>query len=149
MLVSDTRPRNGVQPDVAQGLLFGVLEYAMAHDGETFRERVKRLRERTGLSQIEFADKAGLSREGYQKIERGLTARPDIDTVRAIAKTADVRVSSLSRMLGWVPIDEVEDDWMSALTDDQRELVMQLINQIRGSANDPPELVRPRRAVRS
>jgi transcriptional regulator with XRE-family HTH domain len=89
------QPVQGVLLDVAPAYLVGVLRYAMVAD-ETFNERVKRLRERTGLSQMAFADKAGLSREGYQKIERGVSRTPDNDSVRAIAAAAGGRILSIS-----------------------------------------------------
>lgn len=147
MAVGVVGPPKGVLRDVALYDASGVLAYALSD--ETLAERIKRLRERTGLSQVDFADRAGLSREGYQKIERGITMKPDNDTIRAIAKAAGKPVGTLSRMLDWLPLDEADNDLLRDLTDEQREIVVELIGQLRRRADRPPDTLRPQRAARS
>lgn len=59
-------------------------------------ENVRRWRTARGLSQAEVAKRAGLSRAGLQKIERGLS-RPRSATLRNIAEALDVRLADLMR----------------------------------------------------
>lgn len=65
--------------------------------GERFiGENVKRWRNMKGLSQTKVAERAGLSRAAYQKIENG-TSIPRTTTLQSIAKALDVRLSDLVR----------------------------------------------------
>lgn len=45
------------------------------------------------LSQIELAQRVGLTREGLRKIERGITVEPRPATVRALAQALGLPVS--------------------------------------------------------
>jgi transcriptional regulator with XRE-family HTH domain len=55
----------------------------------SFSSRLKKLREETGLSQSELADRAGLHRFGLAKLEQGLR-QPTWETVQALAKALGV-----------------------------------------------------------
>lgn len=61
-----------------------------------FGRNVRRLRERIGLSQEEFADKAGVHRTYQSGIERGVRA-PTIVVVERIAKALGVEPGELFR----------------------------------------------------
>jgi predicted ATPase/DNA-binding XRE family transcriptional regulator len=51
----------------------------------SFGRRLRRFRERAGLTQEELAERAGLSAEGVSALERGARRRPYPHTVRALA----------------------------------------------------------------
>ncbi len=55
----------------------------------TFAERLRELREKSGLSQAELANRAGLHRFGVSKLELGLR-EPTWATVQAIARALGV-----------------------------------------------------------
>lgn len=77
-------------------------------------QRLRRWREREGLSPQALADKAGVSREMISKIEAG-TKSPGLETSMALAKATGIplrqlistdtarRVRDAARMLGWKP----------------------------------------------
>ncbi len=59
-------------------------------------EKVKRLRERLGLSLQGAADKAGFkSRQQWHSIELGKVPNPTVDTAQRIAKALSVKVDDL------------------------------------------------------
>jgi transcriptional regulator with XRE-family HTH domain len=57
----------------------------MADREETFGQRLKRLREAAGLTQLELADAAGMHRFGVAKLERDEYS-PSWDTVQALCQ---------------------------------------------------------------
>src|SRR5215211_2770192 len=56
----------------------------------SFGEQLRGFRERTGLTQEELAERAGLSAQGISALERGLRRRPYLPTVRALAEALDL-----------------------------------------------------------
>ena len=52
---------------------------------ELFTANLRRLREKAGLTQAEFAEKVGYSVRGYQKYEQGIS-HPTPDVIDAFAK---------------------------------------------------------------
>lgn len=56
-----------------------------SRDLPRFGERLKELRKAAGLSQMELAERSGLSARGISDIERGLRSTPRLDTVRMLA----------------------------------------------------------------
>jgi transcriptional regulator with XRE-family HTH domain len=61
---------------------------------DNFAMRLKRLRERKGLTQEELAEKAGLSRGYVSRLEIG-RHDPPLSLVRKLAKALRVRVARL------------------------------------------------------
>ena len=59
-----------------------------------FGQRVKELRQATGLSQEAFADRCGFARSYMSRIERG-GANPSLDAVQALADGLGVQVVAL------------------------------------------------------
>lgn len=59
-----------------------------------FGQRVKELRQASGLSQEAFADKCGFARSYMSRIERG-TANPSLDAIEALAVALGVPTSRL------------------------------------------------------
>jgi transcriptional regulator with XRE-family HTH domain len=59
-----------------------------------FGDRVRELREATGLSQEAFADQSGFARSYVSRVERG-RANPSIDAVEVIALALGVKVPEL------------------------------------------------------
>jgi predicted ATPase/DNA-binding XRE family transcriptional regulator len=57
---------------------------------ESFGTRLRRYRERRGLTQEELAERAGLSAQGISALERGLRNRPHPPTVRALAEALEL-----------------------------------------------------------
>lgn len=118
---------------------------------ESFGELLRRLRDRAGYSQEAFADAVELSRKTIYSIENE-RGRPRFqDEVAVVTKMAEVLgqpVAVLSSKLGWLPVNQAEATWMTTLTDEQRELVLQLIHALR-KAEPPPKAARQQRAARS
>ena len=65
-----------------------------ADEDSSLRDNIRRLRTARGLSQVQLADAAGLSRVGLRYIEAG-TTRPRAETIVAIAQALGVAVESL------------------------------------------------------
>ncbi len=67
----------------------------------TIGERISFLRERSGMSQVKFADKVGVSKQTLYKYEKGLIKNIPYDKIEAIAKIANV---SPAYIVGWLSI---------------------------------------------
>lgn len=65
-------------------------------------ENVKRWRNVRGLSQVEVANTAGISRTAYQKIERGVSV-PRVTTLQNIARALDVGMGDLLQPVPELP----------------------------------------------
>ena len=64
----------------------------------TIGERIKMLREETGMSQVDFANKINVSKQTLYKYENNLITNIPSDKIEAIAKTASV---SPAYLMGW------------------------------------------------
>ena len=58
------------------------------------REKLINAREKSGLTQVQVADKANITEISYQRIEYG-TQRPSLDTAIPIAKALNSSVEEL------------------------------------------------------
>ena len=58
------------------------------------REKLINAREKSGLTQVQVADKANITEISYQRIEYG-TQRPSLDTAILIAKALNSSVEKL------------------------------------------------------
>ncbi len=100
---------------------------------ETIGERVRRTRERRGLSQTALAKSAGITKEGISAIERGGTKNPRPTTLYAIADALGVSDRWLANGGKEPKVQETEkpygiseQDWqilqaLKGLTPSQRE----------------------------
>ncbi len=61
---------------------------------ERISDRLKKLRQSTGLTQLELAEKADINANAYAKVERG-DQMPTIETLLKIAKALDVSSSDI------------------------------------------------------
>lgn len=79
----------------------------------TVGERIKEVREKTGMSQVDFADKINVSKQTLYKYENNLITNIPSDKIEAVAKVGGV---SPAYLMGWeeaeITIDnkELDDD---------------------------------------
>lgn len=69
----------------------------------TIGERIKKVREKTGMSQVEFADKINVSKQTLYKYENDIITNIPSDKIEAAAKLGNV---SPAYLMGWVDIAE-------------------------------------------
>lgn len=79
----------------------------------TFSERIKALRDQSGMTQQEVADKLNVTKQTISQYERGLR-RPDIESLEAIADLYNV---SADYLLGKTDIT------MQALTEEELKIL--------------------------
>jgi predicted ATPase/DNA-binding XRE family transcriptional regulator len=72
-------------------------------DQQSFAVRLRTLREQTGLSQEELAERAGLSSHAVSALERGTRTRPYPHTVRALADALGLEGEARSGLISSVP----------------------------------------------
>lgn len=70
----------------------------------TVGERIKKVREKTGMSQVDFADKINVSKQTLYKYENNLITNIPSDKIEAVAKIAGV---SPAYLMGWEKIDSL------------------------------------------
>ncbi len=68
----------------------------------TVGERIKKVREKTGMSQVEFADKINVSKQTLYKYENDIITNIPSDKIEATAKLGNV---SPAYLMGWEEID--------------------------------------------
>lgn len=68
----------------------------------TVGERIKEVREKTGMSQVDFADKINVSKQTLYKYENNLITNIPSDKIEAVAKVGGV---SPAYLMGWEEID--------------------------------------------
>lgn len=91
---------------------------------ETVGNRMKKLRTALGMSQVDFAEKIGVTKQTLYKYENGLITNIPSDKIEAAAKVGNIPPAYL---MGWIP-DEAEKKYMRQ-TDaqlDQEELLQKL-----------------------
>lgn len=59
----------------------------------TFPQKLRQLREATGLSMAQLADKAGLSRQMIHALESGVR-KPSLETAKALCKVFQISLST-------------------------------------------------------
>lgn len=72
----------------------------------TVGERIKEVREKTGMSQVDFADKINVSKQTLYKYENNLITNIPSDKIEAVARVGGV---SPAYLMGWE--SEVELKW--------------------------------------
>jgi len=72
-------------------------------DNDSVKRNILKLREKLNLSQQDFADKIGISRNAYRSIEKG-TTRIISDKLGQIADSCEVSKEEL--LLGYVPMEK-------------------------------------------
>lgn len=68
----------------------------------TVGERIKKVREKTGMSQVDFADKINVSKQTLYKYENNLITNIPSDKIEAVAKAGGV---SPAYLMGWEEMD--------------------------------------------
>lgn len=68
----------------------------------TVGERIKKVREKTGMSQVEFADKINVSKQTLYKYENDIITNIPSDKIEAAAKLGNV---SPAYLMGWEDIN--------------------------------------------
>lgn len=68
----------------------------------TVGERIKEVREKTGMSQVDFADKINVSKQTLYKYENNLITNIPSDKIESVAKVGGV---SPAYLMGWEEID--------------------------------------------
>jgi transcriptional regulator with XRE-family HTH domain len=58
-------------------------------------QKVKAIRSRRGLTQVELAAKAGLTQGYLTQLERGIRTNPSLDILQRLAKALKVKVGEL------------------------------------------------------
>lgn len=71
----------------------------------TVGERIKKVREKTGMSQVEFADKINVSKQTLYKYENDIITNIPSDKIEAAAELGNV---SPAYLMGWEPISDEE-----------------------------------------
>ncbi len=69
----------------------------------TVGERIKEVREKIGMSQVDFADKINVSKQTLYKYENNLITNIPSDKIEAIAKIGG---ASPAYLMGWIDIAE-------------------------------------------
>lgn len=69
----------------------------------TVGERIKKVREKTGMSQVDFADKINVSKQTLYKYENNLITNIPSDKIEAVAEIGGV---SPAFLMGWIDIAE-------------------------------------------
>ena len=69
----------------------------------TVGERIKEVREKIGMSQVDFADKINVSKQTLYKYENNLITNIPSDKIEAAAKLSGV---SPAYLMGWTPVEE-------------------------------------------
>lgn len=69
----------------------------------TVGERIKEIREKSGMSQVEFADKINVSKQTLYKYENNLITNIPSDKIEASAKLCGV---SPAYLMGWEPVSD-------------------------------------------
>lgn len=69
----------------------------------TVGERIKKVREKTGMSQVDFADKINVSKQTLYKYENNLITNIPSDKIEAVAKVGKV---SPAYLMGWEDIND-------------------------------------------
>jgi transcriptional regulator with XRE-family HTH domain len=90
---------------------------------ETVGKRIKELRTALGMSQVDFAEKIGVTKQTLYKYENGLITNIPSDKIEAAAKAGNIPPACL---MGWIP-DEAEK-YMRQIDAqlDQEELLQKL-----------------------
>lgn len=73
----------------------------------TIGQRIKYLREREGISQIELAEKIGVSKQNLYKYENGIITNIPSDKIEAIASALNTTPAAV---MGWDNPASSEDD---------------------------------------
>lgn len=107
----------------------------MAKLAKLFGERVRALRSRRGLTQVQLADGAQVSEEWIRRIERG-EASPSFDTIEAIAAALDAKPVELFAAAAQRRPEERLADTAASLPDEAVEWLIagaRLLGARRGS----------------
>lgn len=72
----------------------------------TVGERIRELRERLGINQVDFADKIGVSKQTLYKYENNLITNIPSDKIEAAAKLGNI---SPSYLMGWESTSDIRN----------------------------------------
>ena len=86
----------------------------------TIGERIKQLRTKKNISQVDFADKINVSKQTLYKYENGIVTNIPSDRIEAIAKLCNI---SPAYLMGW----ETEDTIVAKGTDETTPSIPKII----------------------
>lgn len=86
----------------------------------TVGERIKEVREKTGMSQVDFADKINVSKQTLYKYENNLITNIPSDKIEAVAKVGGV---SPAYLMGWDAQKERISAYYLALSKHEDKLI--------------------------
>ena len=103
----------GLSPSTSRkDIVFALLDKSWDRDKSTwvddFRVKLKSIREAEGLTQIQLAERAGLSLEGIRALEQGLR-RPSMETLRRLAVVLQVKANDLLSVPPIEPTSETHE----------------------------------------
>lgn len=73
----------------------------------TVGERIKSMREKLGISQVDFADRMNVSKQTLYKYENNIVTNIPSDKIEAAAKICNI---SPAYLMGWEPISDEESN---------------------------------------
>lgn len=77
------------------------------HEAIRLATRIRRAREQRGLSAAEVARRAGINVGTVTRIELAQIAKPQADSLIAIAAVLDIPVADLFTLAAWIPAHEL------------------------------------------
>lgn len=101
--------------------------------------RIKSLREERGISQIELAEKIGVSKQNLYKYETGIISNIPSDKIEAIARALDV---SPAEIMGWKTYsNDAEDDELQEYLEElkTRPEMKMLFKTLKGTSKEDVE----------
>lgn len=101
--------------------------------------RIKSLREERGISQIELAEKIGVSKQNLYKYETGIISNIPSDKIEAIARALDV---SPAEIMGWnTNSNAAEDDELQEYLEElkTRPEMKMLFKTLKGTSKEDVE----------
>ena len=101
--------------------------------GKSMGTKIKELRETTGMTQTELADKVGVSKSVVSAYEKGIR-NPSNKTLQLIADTFGVSLLSFFEK-GYFPNEAVTIN-ITDLSSEQQKIIFSLINEFRKSNQD-------------
>ena len=93
----------------------------------TVGERIKTLRERAGISQIDFATKINISKQNLYKYENNIITNIPSDKIEAAAKLCNV---SPAYLMGWEDAEKIADNLYSVTISPEIQQLVSIVSDM-------------------